>query len=1562
MVGMVFRLGNLKFIFVGVLLFILLLNVSHLAEAFVYVDPCDGTAPGNYQVGVKWGAGYPNACYVGTKITATSHDVTATVLDSCTSFRKSADLWYGVYPSPHGTKTYLLYDHRGITGDTSETFCDCWNGFWANRGTNENCCGDDGAADDFGIHTGQDITTDDVISCAQCVDAAYIAPITLYGNGYMSGLTCYHTDVPCVGPGATSSATCTLDTFQICGDETACVSCEPYTQIGDYRSCFADCNYDNDFKCAPGYHCYSPDDTCYLDVIGQPCDSGVDCTSGYCVEGICQADCNAFIGDYCSDAIYFYTTVADRGRCSGISCCEQFVDADNNNLFDDLDCVCSAAYNGFKCDDNVDGVWDGVCAWDGASWGCAIDDVYFDSVNYTNTYLGTQVDGYPCDSDLGATGFIQEGLGADDGCDTVGHIACSDGGSGSDCDTDCNSLEGNQCDTNNIAASSSFTQTGTCTNAGCTESGFVCYNAEVYQHLEGCGSCDVDFDVDPSGDTCDSSATTGGAYSPDGMCVSGGVCDTDGDVCADKGAGNLLKGDCSLCDAGSRCALSGISFSGGGHCDSDDCCVGSYLDIDDNKVFDDGAGACASCSLSSRYFRCSVDDDDVWDGKCIDYGAGYICDAQILSCMFSQDSTFDEFSTCLDSVLETAIIANGDLDDSLVSESEIIDSAVYSSEIKFSSTIDDSSLTRSTIIGSDIVSSSLTDSIVFNSQFCSGITALDAEILNNVIISGSVQKDGKSYFAPSNMNMVCSGALINSVGDLSFDVVSVRDGDLLTVYYSSTGTGYSVDVDLSELGGGAAVSLLDNGIAPDDGANDGIYTAKISSVSSGMIAEKMVSVTATVSSLINTWTVDSSIMIDNTPPVASLNILSVIGEESGTSSPTVILEMVYSDNFALDGCRVANELETNLANYEFTTCTSALQWSLEFINGTRFAFLEVRDLAGNSINVSDDIYMNTSDTGDVTAPTAPTVLDEGDFTNSQDRLYFNWFNATDNEQALLLQGVDYDLKLSDGSDFIANATILNDEFKNGVGEKEFINLDLIHGKTYSLYVTAENDDGLQSAPAASNGITTDFIAPGATSITTGMPNINLWYSGRDVLIDLTSSDVGSGIAGYSISLDKNPNVVPDEIVDFVGDAFYDTLPDGTYEFKAVAVDRAGNIGPIATEIFNVDATAPSPPRMESNSFSANDTGLLFSWYNATDITPIHTYQIQIATDANFDNIVLTDEISSAYNNYYYPGAESGRVYFAQVRANNTVVDDWSRWSSEVSGEVDFTPPVVTIVKPVNKVVSAGPVLVVNTDENALCKYGTDSSLVIYEFDLTNSNHHEVRLPDMANGTYTYYVSCNDFNINTAALEETTFTINTGLKPDLIVISDSHDTLYTNQIALVDIEVTSSAEGLGELSPNLFSIELNGAMKQVSDGEVAVADMGDGNYKVGFIVPDGDNLKLMVHLTSDMYSVDSNLKEYGLAELTIGLCDEPDDLVCPSEVCYGANDDFCIEAIDPSSDITELQGPYTIQIAKPDVQYCPGSKLEFTSGDCILIENTGDNNVCVMFADECTDSKLTGVIE
>jgi hypothetical protein len=1269
-----------------------------------------------------------------------------------------------------------------------------------------------------------------------------------------------------------------------------------------------------------GYRCDSDFDGAWDGVCAYDGSSWICDSDEVAQDGTLYTDCSlASDGSQCENTIGTdgFTPATIGGLCAGGYCCDiLYVDSNNNNARDDNDCTCREEYNGFKCDQGLTGSWNGICAQSNAgAWECETNYAYFDGTNYRSEYH-VNYEGYACDADVHSAGFEQDGqTHADASClaSTPPPLSCENG-AGADCANSCTATDGFQCTL--TVSPLLFTQTGTCTASGCDETGNVCNDDGTYE--DDCSSCSLDSTLDSAGDSCDSDATSGGNYVADGLCTVQG-CDTDGDACIDADD-DLFKDDCSECNAGNLCDSGATtSYTSDGFCAQSNCYVVSsynhYIDSNNDDLFnDEDSEATQSCASSAtRYYKCAVNADHTWDGLCMYYGGTGSCDTTMVTCTLSQDSNFDEPSDC-----DTSTIASSTIESSTLTQSEIVDSTIRTS------VIDNSYISNSEINGSTLGSVT-----ILNSQLCSGISGFGAQISNNVIVTGSLSKDGKNYFAPTRISTVCSGELTTTVGYVAFNVTAASDNQPLGVYYVSSQTGNTVTADMSNFGAGD-ISLVDDGTGTDETAGDGIYTGGFSPVSTSGY-DGYQDVTVSVVAVSDSWDIQGSVLVDNTPLTASLTIYSITGDEFKTATPTVVLESIYNDNLGIDGCRFANELASNLVGLPFTQCKPTSYWSMDgTANGTRRVFMEVRDLAGNTLIVNDTIMFNTSLSNDITPPTRPAVYPTASYTN-EDSLTFKWYNSTDQEQVLLFNDLYFEYWLCTGSDCsLASSTTVDQEVT-------FSNLGLLDNTAYYLRVAAYNVENLYSENATSSSTRTDFTPPSVPTITTEVDPTN-WNSGN-VVFNFTATDTISGVQGFSTSVSRNSNILPDNVADNNKSISIGALPDGYYTFRVRAIDFAGNVGPIGNYTFRVDNTPPTVPQMRNFEQNATNSSLLtFNWTSSYDVSGIETYHLQIATDSEFTNTMLNTTLNATS---YTFAASSGATYFARVRALNGV-GFWSLYSSEVSDTIDVTPPTILFKKPSGVIVSQEPTFVVRTDEVALCTYALNGSEDI--FDITNLRNNEGKVSLSSDGAYSYVITCTDVFGNQVT-DSLDFTVDTSREPDSInIVEETVNQLYADQISLINFTLRDGATGLGEIALSTIDVYFNNELQLLSNGDYSIADLGNGVYQLGLVAANRSSYSVKV-----MYDELSDSESFSVKDLTLETnCGDYCDYVLSSRENDRQRQKFNIVIRQDSTEIA--------------MERCPDSSTIFSSGDCLKIESLGNGDVCVAFVSECKQDTLTLIVD
>jgi hypothetical protein len=880
--------------------------------------------------------------------------------------------------------------------------------------------------------------------------------------------------------------------------------------------------------------------------------------------------------------------------------------------------------------------------------------------------------------------------------------------------------------------------------------------------------------------------------------------------------------DCSAVPEANECTSGSLAtgYFRDGFCAGNTCCAGTYIDINGDALFNDNSSACTTCSATYTLKACSNDGFATWNGVCFNDGSGYDCINYTSDCDVSGTTIIGGTcggSTWQDSYAEYSNLYNSTINRSFLyyitaNETIFLDSVVRSSTINFS-IIDNAAINGSHFINSRI----------YNSQICSGIFGKDVTIVDNVLSSGKVEFGGREYYAPTPLSQICAGAVVVARGTLTTDKEVLNDTTTLNVYYNSNNViGYDVSLDASSFGAGT-VNMLDDGTNGDITSEDGIYTAQFAVDTSSATGSR--SMTATIVSIDDTWQLQKSVYVDNTAPTGSIDIQSMEGSDTEARSASIIASITYDDDYSVVGCRFANEDAAQLTNFAFESCSEENVWGLYDADGLRTVFLEIKDEAGNTMIYSDTIILNKSVLQDSTPPTPPVVLDDGAYTNSQDTLYFDWYNSSDRENGLLFVPLTYSYRLYNGTDYIYEL--------NGTVETEatITGLNLTEGANYTLEVKSKNFVGLESSTASSNGIIVDLTAPSETNVTSSASGS--WQDIDSVSFNFSASDSLSGLDSYSYSFDVDASTQPDNIPERKSSETFYNLGDGVYYLKVKAIDRAGNSGPVASETVLIDNTAPTIPQIYERELSyaqGVNEDLTYRWIESTDLSGITNYQIQIASDSEFENLVR--DVLVNITSYKYDDAPTSGKYYARVRAQNGV-GRWSAYSDVLKGEIDLVPPTVTLIKPRGKVISTYPVLVVNTNERATCKYrnGTDTFKL---FDLTDSTHHEVIL-SLSNGVHSFDVECEDLVGNAAPRTTAVFTVDTSLIPDTLDIPDTaKTTYYSEEIMRINFTIKSGTTGVGEFGLSNLNVLLDS--ETIEPELISFTDYGDGEYTLAMNAP------------------------------------------------------------------------------------------------------------------------------
>ncbi|MBN1503087.1 LamG domain-containing protein [Candidatus Woesearchaeota archaeon] len=420
-------------------------------------------------------------------------------------------------------------------------------------------------------------------------------------NDYIDGCgsTGYQCDSDINASGYICTGVCASSSCIANGNTVALSGGTYYDACAAGRECdshVAGCSYTRDGYCAAT--------SCCTAVIA----SG-ETSSATWADGNENCSCTGHDGEICDPSTQTGPTgggICDSGNCRTSG---SMVDTDQDGVFDTNNCTSS--YNGAICDTDFDGVANGVCV------------------------------GTTCDSSVPAS------LSCDiDGCTSAdmgnsAWTACNDTSEGYACDNTFGSFTGYF-----------FTQEGTCAVSSCDTSGHICYDDAHYQ--TSCSACSLDYDLDNSGDTCDSASTSGGDYNATGMCTYSDTCTAIGSVIRiDASDNSYFKATCD--SSADRCdSSSSTTMSCDGVCASNLCTTnGNLIALSGSTYYNacaasrecDSALDCSSCA-SCTYTR---------NGYCADTSC---CTDEIVSGEYG--SNWGAAATFTDGDDETCTCASGD--------------------------------------------------------------------------------------------------------------------------------------------------------------------------------------------------------------------------------------------------------------------------------------------------------------------------------------------------------------------------------------------------------------------------------------------------------------------------------------------------------------------------------------------------------------------------------------------------------------------------------------------------------------------------------------------------------------------------------------------------------------------------------------------------------------------------------------------------------------------------------------------------------------------------------------
>jgi len=192
------------------------------------------------------------------------------------------------------------------------------------------------------------------------------------------------------------------------------------------------------------------------------------------------------------------------------------------------------------------------------------------------------------------------------------------------------------------------------------------------------------------------------------------------------------------------------------------------------------------------------------------------------------------------------------------------------------------------------------------------------------------------------------------------------------------------------------------------------------------------------------------------------------------------------------------------------------------------------------------------------------------------------------------------------------------------------------------------------------------------------PNSNVWYTNPDILFEWASEDKLSGVSKYIWSWDMNESAVPTEQTTLKSLQLKASIP-GVWYFHIYAIDNAENKSNISNYRVQVDPSAPSPPKILSDTYKSGEWSarrdIRLMW--ETPLTPSgidgYSYLLDHNPTSTPDEIVIDRTGKVEYINlsdgiwFFHCRAKSGSGLWGET-------GHFEIWIDTTSPEVSITYP------------------------------------------------------------------------------------------------------------------------------------------------------------------------------------------------------------------------------------------------------------------------------------------------
>lgn len=620
----------------------------------------------------------------------------------------------------------------------------------------------------------------------------------------------------------------------------------------------------------------------------------------------------------------------------------------------------------------------------------------------------------------------------------------------------------------------------------------------------------------------------------------------------------------------------------------------------------------------------------------------------------------------------------------------------------------------------------------------------------------------------------------------------------------------------------------------------------------------------------------------------------------------------------------------------WSACTDTKAWQLSNSTGLKIVYYQIKDVSGNIYTTSDTIYYDPSGACmDMTPPTQPIVVDDGDYTNSSDTLHAYWYNSTDREQELLHLPLSYRFRIHDTTENL----ILNPGFEtfdsdlNGVmdgwakspgtnatrsgdsSNGKFSQM-LTQGEIYQDVELKEEEHSISITYKYNESPIQDLRLKICNPLDTGCSSpISEYEIGHNTDWETVEMIFSTDSETYYRILLENPNneqvfidnvvlkrtsTVPDAIVDWTDTLENEVTVSGLdlennheYTFEVKAVNAAGleSISGFSDGIVsdqrNPDISLWSTTHPDPSQYYSSTT-VLMHWQGNDLESGIYAYSYRF----DHTNDTEPDDIPEGEMGQFHLKTNAtydmdDGIYYFHIKTQDNV----GRWSDtkhfRVMADSELGPPIITLISPIGVTADETPLLHIETNEDAVCSFNQTLPVGGYayqEFLTTGGRIHESQLGEMDDDDYQFWFNCTDYAGHHNDWNYTNFSVISDVVPTLVEILNFDPPYYVQQRMKLKLLVRYSTDygfiGIGGLGDDIL-VTVSGTRYHNT-----YKDLGGGYYDVFFTAPEEEGtyyLNISVRGTGDLE------EEFEVDDFSLTMAYTGDDFELP--------DDFDPEEID-----------------------------------------------------------------